>query len=220
MFNAKDLEKSTIAIASGAAIGANLSTTVGGMGLIGSFGGMSLGMGIMTGAGAMVGAATFGGLEALKTGDATALGAIGIGALGGVSVSATIGGMGLSVGGAAMGIGMGTMAVVGGVFGLGIYGLHKAIVGSDRSYNFYENWLALEVICREHEDEQRWRSLEVERELEILKQTINTRDTYLKILYQVEPVLSERRWEQRMVDLEEQEELEALKQQIEDLGDS
>ncbi|AFZ21459.1 hypothetical protein [Allocoleopsis franciscana] len=118
--------ESVVFIASGAATGAGVSATVGGMGLAGGFGAFGIGMAPVTVAGAVAGAAAYGAFCAIADGDSAAFGAIGIGALGGAGVSATVGGMGLAGGFGAVGIGMGTMAAAGGVLGLGVYGLYKA----------------------------------------------------------------------------------------------
>jgi WD40 repeat protein len=93
---------------------------------VGGFGGVSIGMAPVTVVGAVAGAAAYGAFKALQDGDVAAVGAIGIGALGGAGVSATVGGMGIAGGFGAVGIGMGTMAAAGGVVGLGAYGLYKA----------------------------------------------------------------------------------------------
>lgn len=120
-------EKSSVVfIAGGAVTGASVSATIGGMGLVGGFGGVSIGVAPVAVVGAVAGAAAYGGFKAIADGDAVAVGAIGIGALGGAGVSATVGGMGLAGGFGAVGIGMGTMAAAGGVVGLGVYGLYKA----------------------------------------------------------------------------------------------
>ena len=118
--------QSVVFMAGGAATGAGVSATVGGMGLAGGFGAVGIGMAPVTMAGAVAGAAAYGAFCAIADGDSAAFGAIGMGALGGVGVSATVGGMGLAGGFGAVGIGMGTMAAVGGVVGLGVYGLYKA----------------------------------------------------------------------------------------------
>ena len=118
--------ESVVFMAGGAATGAGVSATVGGMGLAGGFGAFGIGMAPVTVAGAVAGAAAYGAFYAIADGDSAAFGAIGMGALGGAGVSATVGGMGLAGGFGAVGIGMGTMAAAGGVVGLGVYGLYKA----------------------------------------------------------------------------------------------
>ncbi len=147
------------------------------MGLVGKFGGIGLGLGTMTGTGMIIGAATYGGLKAITDKDATALGAIGLGTLGGVGVSATVGGIGLSVGGTAFSIGMGSMATAGGIVGLGIYGLTKIFSHTSQPTKLYRNLQYLEAITLEYEEERKWADLEsgylgIEAELQALKATL------------------------------------------------
>ncbi|MGC9506295.1 DnaJ domain-containing protein, partial [Baaleninema sp.] len=104
-----------------------LSATLGNIGLVGSFGGVGLGTMPFVAAGVVAGSAAYGAIDAFVEGDTTALGTAGLGAVGGMGVSSVVGGMGVGVGGMAFGIGMGTMATVGGVVGLGLYGVYKAM---------------------------------------------------------------------------------------------
>ncbi len=164
-------------IGGGALAGVSTSAIVGGMGLVGSFGGIGLGLGTMTGAGVIIGASTYGAYQAIRDEDATALWAIGLGALGGVGISATVGGMGLSVGGTAFGIGMSSMAAAGGIIGLGIYGLTKIFTNESRETKMYRNLQFLEKITREYEEERKWADLEsgylgIEAELQAMKATL------------------------------------------------
>ncbi len=171
---------SVVFIAGGAAVGAGVSATVGGMGLVGGFGGVGIGMSPVTAAGAVAGAAAYGAFRAIGEGDAAALGAIGFGALGGAGVSAAVGGMGLSFSGTAVSIGISSMAAVGGVVGLGLYGIAKLINSSDAGSNFSRNMQALAEIIREYEEKMRWAALEVEEELQVLKTQLKTK-TELKL---------------------------------------
>lgn len=123
---AEQPETGAFMIFGGATSGALFSTTVGGMGIVGSFGGLGIGMAPVTVAGATVGAAVYG-MTGLIEGDPAAFVATGIGVASGIGVSATVGGMGLTAGGAAIGIGWGTMAAVGGIVGLGVYGVVKML---------------------------------------------------------------------------------------------
>lgn len=123
---AENSRESVVFIASGAIAGAEVSATIGTMGLVGGFGGVAIGVTPVTVAGAVAGAAAYGAFKAIEEGDAWAFGALGIGAAGGAGVSATIGGMGLAGSFGAVGIGMGSMAAAGGVVGLGVYGLYQA----------------------------------------------------------------------------------------------
>jgi hypothetical protein len=117
----------TAYIATGAATGAGVSSTIGGMGLVGSFGGIGIGMAPVAAAGAVAGAAAYGGKKALDEQDASALGAAAVGALGGACLSSTVGNMGLAFAGTAVGVGMAPVAAAGAVVGLGAYGLHRLL---------------------------------------------------------------------------------------------
>ncbi len=114
-------------IATGAATGAGVSATVGGMGLVGGFGGISIGMAPVTAAGAIAGAAAYGGKKAIENKEVSALGAAALGAMGGVGVSSAVGGMGLAFAGTAVGIGMAQVTAAGAVVGLGAYGLNQLL---------------------------------------------------------------------------------------------
>jgi len=114
-------------IGTGAATGIGVSATVGGMGLVGGFGGISIGMAPVAAAGAIAGAAAYGGKKAIEDKDASALGAAAVGAIGGAWVSSTVGGMGLALAGTAVGVGMAPVAAAGTVVGLGAYGLNRLL---------------------------------------------------------------------------------------------
>jgi WD40 repeat protein len=144
----------------GSTAGAGISATVGGMGLVGGFGGFGIGMGAMTGVGAVAGAAAYGAVRAITDEDAVAWGAVGLGGLGGVGVSATVGGMGLGFGGTAIGIGAGSMAFAGGIVGLGIYGVAKIFANSQANTKYWRNAQFLEDITCEYETEKFWREME------------------------------------------------------------
>lgn len=188
--------ESVVFIAGGAAAGAGVSATVGGMGLAGGFGAIGIGMAPVTVAGAVAGAAAYGAFKAIADGDSAAFGAVGIGALGGAGVSATVGGMGLAGGFGAVSIGMGSMAAAGGVIGLGLYGIAKLIDQSGNRetaaqvFNRMEEkvlWQdaytqallelelgALEVTLRGNPTEQKFAALEMDAELEALKAQMRT----------------------------------------------
>lgn len=178
----------TAYIATGAVTGAGVSATIGGMGLVGSFGGIGIGMAPVAAAGAVVGAAAYGGLNAIADADVTAVGAIGIGALGGAGVSATVGGMGLAGGFGAVGIGMGTMAAAGGVVGLGAYGLYKAFQQEPG-----------QGIADAIDGFERMESKALDRE------------AYTQALLELDSVDAEWLWKQKFAALEAEEELKALK---------
>ncbi len=114
-------------IAGGATVGAGISATVGGMGLLVAGTGMAIGSTLVAGAGAVAGAAAYGAKKAIEEGDASALGAAALGAVGGSGVSAVVGRMGLAVAGTAVGIGMAPVAAAGAVVGLGAYGLNQLL---------------------------------------------------------------------------------------------
>jgi hypothetical protein len=183
------MKESTVFIASGTTIGAGLYSTIGGVGLVGSFGGIGIGMTPITMTGTFAGAAAYGAFKGIEEGDRTAFAAMGLGALGGVSTCATIGGMGLSFGGTAVGIGMGTMAAVGGIFGLGIYGVAKMFDSSQTKepiaqvFDRMENKICYLDACNE-------------------------------ATIELNPILSELRWLQQFAELEIEEEFQQLKAKI------
>lgn len=120
-------------------------------------------------------------------------GAIGLGAVSGIGISAVVGGMGLGFAGTAVGIGMGTLGVFGGIVGLGLYGIAELIdhAGSGETafqafermeerildQEFYADAL-LELIPEFQEEKlkQKFNHLELEDELTQLKQTIQNPD--------------------------------------------
>jgi hypothetical protein len=190
-------------VAGGAATGVWVSTTVGGMGLVGGFGAVGIGMAPVTAAGTVAGAAAYGAFRAIGERDAFAIGAIGIGAIGGAGVSAAFGGMGLAAGGTAVGIGMGTIATVGGVFGLGVYGLVKMLdqAGTKESpaatftrmeekvlfqEAYTEALIELELAYLEKTlsgdvIQQKFVALEIDEELNALKAQIPTKNSALRL---------------------------------------
>jgi WD40 repeat protein len=122
----------TVFIATGATVGAGVSTAVGGMGLAGSFGAIGVGAAPVIAVGAIFGSAIYGATTALIDRDPLAAGFGGLGTLGGVGIASTIGKMGLVVPKVGIAIGVGTLpiAVMGGVFGLAAYGVAKMIDSS------------------------------------------------------------------------------------------
>jgi phage shock protein A len=125
--SSNDTGEGAALIAGGAAVGGGISATVGGMGLLVAGTGMAIGSALVAGAGAVAGAAAYGAKKAIEEGDASALGAAALGAVGGSGVSAVVGGMGLAVAGTAVGIGMAPVAAAGAVVGLGAYGLNQLL---------------------------------------------------------------------------------------------
>ena len=196
---AENSAESVVFIAGGAAAGAGVSATIGGMGLAGGFGAVGIGMAPVTVAGVVAGAAAYGAFKAIADGDSAAFGAIGIGAAAGAGVSATVGGMGLAGSFGAVGIGMGTMAAAGGVVGLGVYGLYKAfkqepgqrMAGAIEAFGRMESKVlereaytqallgleleALEQMLLGDAIEQKFAALEVEEELAALNTKVKTK---------------------------------------------
>ncbi|MBD2184413.1 hypothetical protein [Aerosakkonema funiforme] len=162
-------------IASGTAVGVSIYAIVGGMGLVGGFGGIGIGMAPVAAAGGIIGAACFGSFQAIREKDGVTFSAVGIGAVAGIGVYSAVGGMGLSLGGTAVGIGMGTMASAGGIVGLAAYGLYKIINQADTGKNLDRNLQVLAEITNEYEDKKRWLDLEIDAELEALKAQMQIR---------------------------------------------
>lgn len=173
----------------GGIVGASVYSTIGGMGIVGGFGGIGIGMAGMTAAGTVLGSAVYGAVQGIEQGDATAFAAIGLGAVGGASFSATIGGIGVSFGGSALGIGVGSMAAIGGIFGLGIYGLAKMFSSSSTSEPITETFNRLE-------------------------ERIFYEEAYYQAMIDLSPTLAELSLKQKFAELEFEEELKILKSQI------
>ena len=188
---AENSAESVVFIAGGAAAGAGVSATVGGMGLAGGFGAVGIGMAPVTAVGAVAGAAAYGAFRAIADGDTAAFGAIGIGALGGAGVSATVGGMGLAGSFGAVGIGMGTMAAAGGVVGLGVYGLYKAF-----------------------QQEPGQRMAGAVDAFHRMESKVLEMEAYTQALLELDPAYAEWLWKQKFAAIEVEEELEALKAQV------
>lgn len=191
---AENIGEGAAFIGTGTLMGASVSATVGGMGLVGGFGGVGIGMTPVAAAGGVVGAAAFGAFQAIGEGDAAAFGAIGIGAVGGIGVYSAVGGMGLSFGGTAVGIGMGTMAATGGVIGLAAYGIAKLIdkAGSGET--------PAQAFAR-MEEKILWQDAYNEALLELELMSLDSK-------------LSDRIWQQKFAALEVEEELNKLKEQV------
>ncbi|MGD1704274.1 DnaJ domain-containing protein [Dapis sp. BLCC M229] len=190
-----NLPESFFFTSTGAATGVTFSTTVGNIGLIGSFGGISIGATPIIGAGAVVGAATYGAVKAMTKSDPTAFGFIGMGSYGGVTLSSTLGGMGLGVGGTAFSLGMGTMATLGGVVGLGLYGFFQAINSSPQKRIIY-SFATFERIERNISDRVSWQ------------------EAYNQTIIELDPVLAEIETKQKFTALEIEAELAQLQKNI------
>lgn len=140
----------------GGVTGANLSACLGNIGLVGGFGGISVGLVGMTGIGILTSSAIYAGLE---TNDRTVGLALGIGSLGGIGIYSTFGGVGVAVKGTAFAVGVGSMAIAGGGVGLGVYGLMKMLSPSYSHNNFYDNLEFFERITREYEAALFWQEV-------------------------------------------------------------
>ncbi|WP_017318726.1 DnaJ domain-containing protein [Mastigocladopsis repens] len=171
---------------------AGISATVGGMGLAGGFGAVGIGTAPVVGAGGVVGAAVYGAFKAIAEGDAVAFGALGVGAIGGASVSSVVGGMGLVAPKIGLAVGIGTipMAAVGAVVGLAAYGIAKLLDESgtaetpaqvfDRMEEkvlqmeaYSAAVMELEAFLSGENLNQKFAALEVEDELQMLKAEID-----------------------------------------------
>jgi WD40 repeat protein len=186
----------------GAATGQVIASQIGGVGVVGGFGGMALGTPVIVVGGAIAGAAIQGIVEGIETGDVKILGVTTLGSVLGAGFSAAVGKVGVGVAGSAFGVGMGTMAATGGLLALGVYQLIKMCGNHSSSSKYFENLLFLEQITEEYENEKKWHNLEIENELQELKNELeknllenNSQD------YQWQP-------------LENEEELENLKEQL------
>jgi|GEM_PF-1029106 len=117
-------------MAGGAATGAVVSQTVGGMGLAAAGTAIGIGAPHLMVTGAVAGMAAYGTKKGIENQEPLALGAAALGAAGGAGVSATVGNMGLLAAGSGFSIGLVPVAAAGAVVGLGAYGLLKLLDGS------------------------------------------------------------------------------------------
>jgi hypothetical protein len=117
-------------ITTGTLTGARISSTVGGMGIAGSFGAVGIGANYITEAGAVIGAAIYGVFTGIATGDTAAFSIMVIGAIGGFGFSNIVGGIGFVAPkiGLAYGIGAVPMTGIGAVLGLAAYGIYRQSV--------------------------------------------------------------------------------------------
>jgi hypothetical protein len=173
----------------GGIFGTGVYSTMGGMGIVGGFGGIGIGITGMTAAGTIIGAAIYGGFKSIEKEDLTASICIGFGALSGVGIASTIGGIGVSFAGGAFGIGMTSIAALGGIVGLGIYGLATM-------FNSAANREPIGVIFNRSET------------------TIFEAEAYNQAMMELNPVLGEIAWRQKFNDLEIEAELAELKSKI------
>jgi len=176
-------------VAGGAAAGAGISVTVGGMGLAGGFGAVGIGTVPVVGAGAVVGAAAYGAVKAIGDGDTTALGAVAFGAAAGAGVSTFVGSMGLVAPkiGIGVAVGMASVATAGAVVGLAAYGIAKLLDEGGTGET------AAQVFDR-MEEKGLWQ------------------DAYTQALLELE--LAEEVWMQKFPALEIEDDLKALKAEL------
>jgi hypothetical protein len=177
-------------VAGGAIAGASTSHTIGNLGLLGAFGGVSVGAAPVVAAGAIAGSAAYGAVRAIQEGDPAAIGAVGIGMIGGGAASTALGGMGLAGSFGAVGIGMGTMVTAGGIVGLGLYGLARMLDSGAREpasqvFARMEDKIAwqeaytqalIELTFAEDELLHRLKQLDVEDELQRLRGEVQRRN--------------------------------------------
>lgn len=191
-------------ITTGSLTGACISSTVGGIGIAGSFGAVGIGAFPVTAAGAVAGAAMYGAFTGITTGNTAAFGAVGIGAIGGVGVSHIVGGIGFVAPkiGLAFGISSIPMAGIGAVLGLAAYGVAKVLDNSEFKETpmqvfermeekvlgmDYDNaaLIELDLFLSGDDINQKFTDLEIDDELEKLKTKLNSKSSPIetKIVY-------------------------------------
>lgn len=173
----------------GGVAGAGMYSTVGGVGLVGGFGGIGIGLMGMTTAGTVVGYAVYGAAEGISERDSTAFAAMGLGAAGGAGIYSTVGGIGISFGGGAFGIGINSMTAMGGIFGLGIYGLAKMFANSETKESVADTFNRMD-------------------------EKISYMEAYSQAMMELNPFFQDLLWEQQFTKLEIDDELELLKDKI------
>ncbi len=179
----------------GGVTGANLSACLGNIGLVGGFGGISVGLVGMTGIGILTSSAIYASLQGLETNDHNVGLALGIGSLGGIGIYSTFGGVGVAVKGTAFGVGAGSMAIAGGIVGLGVYGLMKMLSPTYSDNNFYGNLEFFDRITREYEEALFWQEVtgkykNLEAELQGLLEEVSVQEN--QQLYSTEITIPER----------------------------
>ncbi|MCZ8118687.1 MAG: DnaJ domain-containing protein [Microcystis sp. LE18-22.4A] len=179
----------------GGVTGANLSACLGNIGLVGGFGGISVGLVGMTEIGILTSSAIYASLQGLETNDHNVGLALGIGSLGGIGIYSTFGGVGVAVKGTAFGVGVGSMAIAGGLVGLGIYGVMKMLSPTYSDNNFYSNLEFFDRITREYEEALFWQEVtrkyeNLEAELQGLLEEVSIQEN--QQLYSTEITIPER----------------------------
>ena len=171
----------------GATTGQVIASQVGGIGVVGGFGGMALGTPVIVVGGAIAGAAIQGIIEGIETGDVKILGVTTLGSVLGAGFSATVGNVGVGVAGSAFGLG--TMAVTGGIFALGVYQLIKMFAKGQSKESVAQTF-------------------------ERMEDRISGQEFYNQAMMELDPILGELAWEQKMRILDIEEELQELKATI------
>lgn len=123
----QDSKGGSVAIASGTAAGWTVASTLGNVGLVAGGTAFSVGAAPIMGAGAVAGAAAYGAYRGVTEGDPLAFSSLGLGAAAGAGLSASIGGVGIVGGFGGVGLGLGSMTAMGGIAGLGLYGIAKML---------------------------------------------------------------------------------------------
>ena len=121
----KPLAEATTFALAGVTTGAGLATTIGGMGLVGGFGGVAVGSVPIMLTGGVVGVAAYGAKQAIQQSDSSVILPLVGGAIAGAGAASFVGGMGLTVGGTAFSIGVVPVATAGAILGLAGYGFQQ-----------------------------------------------------------------------------------------------
>lgn len=171
----------------GTAVGASTSAVIGNIGLVGSFGGVSVTTLPVALTGCTMGFAAYGMKEVIRNNDSSVIFPIATGAVIGSGISSAIGGgIGLSAARTAIGISSTAITIAGGIVGLGVYGAFKFIdsMGSGetafQAFNRIEERMETEIMDSEFYTEalqevfelinpdealkQKFRDLEIEEE--------------------------------------------------------
>ncbi|MEB3309887.1 MAG: WD40 repeat domain-containing protein [Snowella sp.] len=184
-----DLRNTESFVVVGATTGQVIASQVGGIGVVGGFGGMALGTPVIVVGGAIAGAAIQGIIEGIETGDVKILGVTTVGSVLGAGFSAAVGNVGVGIAGSAFGVGMATMAATGGIFALGVYQLIKRFTKGQSKESFAQTF-------------------------ERMEDRISGQELYNQAMMELDPMLAEVAWLQKMAHLEVEEEFQALKATI------
>ncbi|TAE55849.1 MAG: hypothetical protein EAZ76_15360 [Nostocales cyanobacterium] len=182
-------------ISAGTFTGTVISSTVGGIGIAGSFGAVGIGATTITAMGTVFGAAAYGTLTGIIEGDNTVFGTMGIGAISGLSISQIVGKIGFVAPKIGLAFGIGTVPIVGigAVLGLASYGVVKLLDNSqftetslqlfarmeDKILQNSDYFEALLDLCNDDLD-TKFTELEIEAELQELKTKTNFKSEHKK----------------------------------------